>query len=188
MKRIIIAASGARFPPCIYPLRLIPALKVHGPFRKIEGDQMPPAEKREIVEAITNKIEAGKNELVLDLCYLPSEKDIAHGWRKGRVLCPFCHIELSALRKDCSEFFAVWQSLGTLVYQKRVKLTLSAVECAELLSVSRKTLNNWENGDTKPDRALLPKIVKFIGFDPFGPKTGASLRRASTLIGDVQDP
>ena len=50
-----------------------------------------------------------------------------------------------------------------------MELNLTAVDCADLLSVSRKTLNNWENGSTKPDPRILPRIVHFIQFDPFAP-------------------
>ena len=45
---------------------------------------MEPAEKRRIVEAITQKIVVGKGEIDISLNYLPPGKDMAKGWRKGR--------------------------------------------------------------------------------------------------------
>jgi site-specific DNA recombinase len=44
---------------------------------------MPPEEKREIVEVITDKIMVGKDEIIINLCYAPSCKDMANRWRKG---------------------------------------------------------------------------------------------------------
>jgi hypothetical protein len=35
------------------------------------------SEKRKIVESITNKIVIGKREVEIDLCYLPSSKDMS---------------------------------------------------------------------------------------------------------------
>ena len=40
-------------------------------------------EKRDIVEAITQKIVIGKEEIDISLCYLPPCKDMAKRWRKG---------------------------------------------------------------------------------------------------------
>ena len=55
---------------------------------------MEPSEKREIVEAITEKIVVGKDEINITLCYLPPGKDMAKRWRKGwdsnpRYGCPY---------------------------------------------------------------------------------------------------
>jgi site-specific DNA recombinase len=44
---------------------------------------MPPNEKREIVEIITDKIVISKDEITISLSYAPSCKDMADRWRKG---------------------------------------------------------------------------------------------------------
>ena len=44
---------------------------------------MQPAEKREIIEIITDKIIVGKDEITINLSYSPSCKDMAKGARKG---------------------------------------------------------------------------------------------------------
>src|SRR6202050_2847554 len=44
---------------------------------------MQPAEKREIIEVITDKIMVGKDEITINLSYAPSCKDMANRWRKG---------------------------------------------------------------------------------------------------------
>jgi site-specific DNA recombinase len=40
-------------------------------------------EKREIVEAIADKIVVGKGEITISLCCVPSSKELVLGWRKG---------------------------------------------------------------------------------------------------------
>jgi site-specific DNA recombinase len=44
---------------------------------KMHGPRLEPSEKRKIVECITNKIVIGKEEIEIDLCYLPSSKDMS---------------------------------------------------------------------------------------------------------------
>src|ERR1051325_5585340 len=43
-----------------------------------------PQDKRNIVESLVEKITVGKDEIAISFCYLPSCKDMAKGWRKGR--------------------------------------------------------------------------------------------------------
>lgn len=49
---------------------------------------MPPHEKQELIEVITDKIIIGKGEITISLCYAPSCKDMANRWRKGWDLNP----------------------------------------------------------------------------------------------------
>lgn len=44
---------------------------------------MEPQEKRTIVEAITERITVGKDEIDISLCYTPACKEMAKRWRKG---------------------------------------------------------------------------------------------------------
>ena len=50
--------------------------------------KMDPSEKRQIVEAITQRITVTKDEVTIQLFYVPSGKEVANGWRKGRDLNP----------------------------------------------------------------------------------------------------
>jgi site-specific DNA recombinase len=55
-------------------------------------------EKRKIVECITNKIVISKEEITIDLCYLPSSKELSkRNWSLGGPF-PFCHLRLKSAR------------------------------------------------------------------------------------------
>lgn len=49
---------------------------------------MEATEKRQLVEAITQRITVTKDEVSIQLFYIPSGKEVANGWRKGRDLNP----------------------------------------------------------------------------------------------------
>ena len=61
-------------------------------------------EKRKIVECITNKIVISKDEIEIDLCYLPSSKEMSKRDRSLQGPVPFCHLRL---------FFSRNGNLGT---------------------------------------------------------------------------
>jgi site-specific DNA recombinase len=50
--------------------------------------EMNAEERRDLVEAVTDKIVVGQGEIEIRLCYLPSGKDMSKWWRKGRDLNP----------------------------------------------------------------------------------------------------
>jgi site-specific DNA recombinase len=50
--------------------------------------KMEATEKRQLIEAITEKITVTPDEVSIRLFYIPSGKDMAKGWRKGRDLNP----------------------------------------------------------------------------------------------------
>jgi site-specific DNA recombinase len=50
--------------------------------------EMNAEERRDLVEAVTDKIVVGQGEIEIHLCYLPSGKDMSKWWRKGRDLNP----------------------------------------------------------------------------------------------------
>ena len=46
-------------------------------------DKMDREEKRTLVESVTDKIVVGQGEIEINLCYLPSTKELSKRWRKG---------------------------------------------------------------------------------------------------------
>ncbi len=47
-----------------------------------------------------------------------------------------------------------------------MELGLSQLKVAEILGVSECTVNNWERGRTEPTLQALPRINKFLGYQP----------------------
>jgi transcriptional regulator with XRE-family HTH domain len=49
-------------------------------------------------------------------------------------------------------------------------LGLRQSDVAERIGVGTPTVNYWENGHFNPEVRYVPKIVAFLGYDPFGPR------------------
>ena len=56
--------------------------------------QLEQTEKRKIVEGITHKIVVNRDEIEIDLCYLPSSNDMTKRDQSLHGPVPFCHIRL----------------------------------------------------------------------------------------------
>jgi DNA-binding XRE family transcriptional regulator len=48
-------------------------------------------------------------------------------------------------------------------------LDLRQSDVATQIGVGRQTVNYWENGHFNPEVQFVPKIVAFLGYDPFAP-------------------
>jgi len=48
-------------------------------------------------------------------------------------------------------------------------LGLRQSDVAERIGVGTSTVNNWENNRFNPEVEYVPKLVTFLGYDPFGP-------------------
>jgi transcriptional regulator with XRE-family HTH domain len=62
-------------------------------------------------------------------------------------------------------------------------LGLRQSDLARELGVWTSTVNTWENHHFDPDVQHIPKIVQFLGYDPFGPRPSsfpAGLKAART--------
>ena len=76
-------------------------------------------------------------------------------------------------------------------------LKLTQKEVAEKLGVDKTTIQFWENNRVKPSLAQIPKIIEFLGRDPFEAKAeslgdriykyrrthGISQRKLARLVG-----
>ena len=88
------------------------------------------------------------------------------------------------------------ENIGDHLRKKRLDLTLYQKDVARLLGVDVLTVCNWENNLTNPRLDLLPKIFKFLGYNPternassFGERitryrnrTGLSLRKLAKSL------
>jgi DNA-binding XRE family transcriptional regulator len=89
---------------------------------------------------------------------------------------PFCHLQIKALQ---SPYPRLWDStqaapkaprtFGEHIKKRRLERHLFQTEVAEAIGVDRASIQNWERGIYEPGTALIPKIIKFLGYDPRTP-------------------
>ncbi len=88
-----------------------------------------------------------------------------------RVALPFCQITLNAQKPLPSAYPQTLKTLGDHLRKRRLDLKLLQREVAQKLGVGESSIYNWENNLTKPALRYIPKIVKFLGYAPYGPAT-----------------
>jgi transcriptional regulator with XRE-family HTH domain len=59
------------------------------------------------------------------------------------------------------------QTWGEYIKKRRLELGLLQRQVASQLRVRIDTLRNWEQNQTKPTLRYLPKVIAFLGYDPF---------------------
>jgi len=62
------------------------------------------------------------------------------------------------------------ERLGEHIRKRRLELGLTQKEVADTFGVSKDTICNWEKGKSFPDLKVIPKIIKFLGYNPFRPE------------------
>ncbi len=58
--------------------------------------------------------------------------------------------------------------MGDHLKKRRYELGLSQKEVRLRLQVGPMTLGRWENNRTRPQVRYFPRIIEFLGYDPFG--------------------
>lgn len=130
-------------------------------------------EKRKIIETITENIIIAKDEVTINLCYLPTPtpaatpKIAASGQRNFIPALPFCHVTLKAPKPLLKPYPIRLDSLGDHIRKKRLDLKLQQKDVAQLIGVNETTIYNWENNRTAPGFKYMPQIAQFLGYDPF---------------------
>jgi transcriptional regulator with XRE-family HTH domain len=85
---------------------------------------------------------------------------------------PFCHITLKAkkpvFREKYPDFMRTW---GDWIRARRIGLKLTKRQVALRLNVSDLTIYLWEKNRIEPSLAQVPKIIEFLGRDPFEKRT-----------------
>lgn len=82
---------------------------------------------------------------------------------------PFCHITLTAQKREFGYNFKLPASLktwGDHIRNRRCLLRLSRKEVAGRFGVSEFAVRNWENNIASPNRRYHSEIIKFLGYDP----------------------
>jgi transcriptional regulator with XRE-family HTH domain len=85
---------------------------------------------------------------------------------------PFCHITLKTKkpvsREKYPDFMRTW---GDWIKVRRLDLKLTKRQLSLRFNVSDVTIYLWEKNRVKPSLAQIPKIIEFLGRDPFEKKT-----------------
>ena len=104
------------------------------------------------------------------------------------VRLPFCDRVVNVPRKDIAP---VWtrsfpvskqpQTIGQHLRKKRFELGIRQIEAARRLGVSNRTLSLWECDRVPPAWANQPRIVAYLGYDPFTDPTVGRPRGNETI-------
>jgi len=79
---------------------------------------------------------------------------------------PFCGLEISA-KIDSFQSIDSQSPIGEQLKVRRKRLNLRQSELAKLIGVSEDCITNWETGKNKPYITYYPKLIKFLGYNPF---------------------
>jgi DNA-binding XRE family transcriptional regulator len=75
---------------------------------------------------------------------------------------PFCRLLLRGVRADSPPFAVNGKLLGERLMQRRLELGFTQTALADKLGICRKTLQNWENGRTRPTGKVWREIRSLI--------------------------
>lgn len=59
------------------------------------------------------------------------------------------------------------ETIGDHIRKKRLDLKFFQKDVAKVLGVNTDTITNWEKNRGGPALRLIPKIIEFLGYDPF---------------------
>ncbi len=78
---------------------------------------------------------------------------------------PFGPITLKGSKRK--PYPKVLRTVGDHLKKRRCELGLLQKEVAFRLGVDDDTILNWEHGNTQPPVRFLPRIIRFLGYDPY---------------------
>ena len=86
--------------------------------------------------------------------------------RTGTPALPFCHLRLRGTKPPVPGYPERPKSLGEHIKKRRLDLGLLQREVSAQISVNPWTVANWEKGRTIPAKRFVPKILRFLGYEP----------------------
>lgn len=89
-------------------------------------------------------------------------------WYRGQtvtVALPFCHWTLTAPKPTA--YPKELRTVGDHLKKRRLDLGLFQKDVALQLGVNESTILNWENNTCAPAIRMLPRIIDFLGYDPY---------------------
>src|SRR5271169_2043631 len=92
------------------------------------------------------------------------------------VALPFCYLTLKTIKPRNPAYPEHLNTLGDHIRARRLDLGMHQKDVAALVNATTSTVTNWEKNQNSPRLYLLPKIIKFLGYDP--------LRSNATTLGE----
>ena len=87
-------------------------------------------------------------------------------------MLPFCHLTFRAKKPLSREKYPdICRTWGDWIKAQRLDLKLTKAQLSLRLNVSDVTIYLWEKNRVKPSLAQIPKVIEFLGRDPFEKKT-----------------
>ena len=80
---------------------------------------------------------------------------------------PFGHLQLRAQKPSPLPYPAQLNTLGDHLRKRRLDLGLTQRDVANKLGVTECTIWNWEANYSSPQLRFIPKVVAFLGYDPY---------------------
>jgi transcriptional regulator with XRE-family HTH domain len=102
---------------------------------------------------------------------------------------PFCHLKLTAEKPSYFPKIDNPVNLGDHLKNRRFELGfLQQKDVAKMLGVSPETVYNWEHNRSAPSLYQIPKVIQFLGYDPYTIKEtlGGRIKRARQVLGMTQ--
>jgi DNA-binding XRE family transcriptional regulator len=83
-----------------------------------------------------------------------------------RVALPFLQVPVTSLIPLKSIELGEDTPVGLHVRKKRTELRLLQKDVANIVGVSEDCITFWENGRSKPQIQHMPKVIRFLGYNP----------------------
>jgi transcriptional regulator with XRE-family HTH domain len=88
---------------------------------------------------------------------------------------PFGHVTLSAKKPQSRAYPKALTTIGDHMRTRRLDLNLLQKDVALSIGVDTCTITNWEKDRSSPRLHLMPKIIAFLGDNPFSVDEGGEL-------------
>lgn len=76
-------------------------------------------------------------------------------------------IDLTVKKPFCSQYPQSLRTIGDHIRKKRLDLKLFQQEVAKQIGITESTLLNWEHNRSTPTVQYIPRVIAFLGYDPF---------------------
>ena len=146
--------------------------------------------KREIAEQITDRITIGGDEIKIKFSYNPVYFRNHPDWQRNLIpALPFYGLEISSIPPYLRGLDNP-KSIGEHLKKRRLQLQLLQADIAKIFDVCEDSITGWENERSVPQIQYYPKLIEFLGYNPFPVETktlGGRIKEYRILNGLSQE-